>query len=475
MTTQPKPQPQPTTAPHRLAVHTLGCKLNQAETSAVGQRFAARGFEVGELRGGGGGDVVLINSCTVTETAEVECRKLVRRALRHNPAAFVIVTGCYAQLRAEEVASIEGVDLVLGSAEKHQAQRWAESFGYAKQTVPQVRVGNLATVSDFGPAYTGGDEGRTRAFLKVQDGCDYRCSFCTIPAARGPSRSQPVADAVAQARQLVARGFREIVLTGVNVGDFGRKDGTSFLALLEALHGVDGLERLKVSSIEPNLLTDEVVALARRSDRLMPHFHIPLQSGSDTVLRRMRRRYGSAEYRALVERLVEAIPDVAIGVDVIVGFPGETDEEFQETVAFLESLPIAYLHVFTYSERPDTPAAQAGDVVPRAVRQRRTTALRALSERKRMAFIDGQLGAARPVLFESVLPAAADDDPEGRVVTGLTDNYVRVDVHVPAAVADAMPTQTTRVRLARRLGERAVGALVLPVPQAVQPAQAVAS
>jgi threonylcarbamoyladenosine tRNA methylthiotransferase MtaB len=398
----------------------LGCKLNQAETSALGQRFRAAGFEVEALTDPGPGQrqVVLINSCTVTETAEMECRKLVRRALRESPDAFVIVTGCYAQLRPEEVASIEGVDLVLGSAEKHRALELAGEL--RKREVPQVLVGELKRTSDFGPAFTGAEDGRTRAFLKVQDGCDYRCSFCTIPAARGPSRSQPTQDAVRQAQSLVDRGFREIVLTGVNVGDYGRKDGSSFLQLLQALHEVQGLARLKISSIEPNLLTDDIIELASRSDRLMPHFHVPLQSGSDLVLRRMRRRYSAGEYAERMHRLAAAIPGVAIGIDVIVGFPGETDEEFAETVAFLQSLPAAYLHVFTYSERPGTPAAEAGAQVDRLARKRRTNALRALSTRLRREFIDRHLGTLRPVLFERAIG-------EG-LWTGLTDNYIRVEV-----------------------------------------------
>jgi len=398
----------------QLAVHTLGCKLNQSETSAIGSQFRESGFDVVELREGG--DVVFINSCTVTETADQECRKLVRRALRKNPRAFVIVAGCYAQLQPEEVASIEGVDLVLGTSEKHRAMELAGDF--QKRDTPFIAVGDIATATTIGVGHTDSGDDRTRAFLKVQDGCDYTCSFCTIPLARGPSRSLPVEDVVRQARNLVWKGFREIVLTGVNVGDYGTKRDSSFHALLQALHTVEGLDRLKISSIEPNLLTDEIIALAATSDRLMPHFHIPLQSGSDTTLRQMRRRYKSALYRDRVETILQALPSAAIGVDVITGFPGESEAHFLETVHFLEDLPIAYLHVFTYSERANTPATDMAAPVPREERTRRTHVLRELSVKKRAAFHAAQAGETRNVLVEKVLP-------EGRL-TGLTDHYVRV-------------------------------------------------
>jgi threonylcarbamoyladenosine tRNA methylthiotransferase MtaB len=427
-----------------LLTHTLGCKLNQAETHALGARFRAAGFDVSGL--GGGGDVVLINSCTVTETAEIECRKLVRRALRHNPLAFVIVTGCYAQLRPEEVASIEGVDLVLGSAEKARALELAGDM--QKGAVPKVLVSEIASDRSFGPAFTGAEDGRARAFLKVQDGCDYRCSFCTIPKARGASRSQPTADAVAQARKLVGQGFGEIVLTGVNVGDYGGQSGSNLAELLRALLGdVPGLLRLKVSSIEPNLLTDEIVELAAADPRLLPHFHVPLQSGSERVLRMMRRRYQPEEYARRVERIVERVPHCAIGVDVIVGFPGETERDFLDTVDFLAGLPVAYLHVFTYSERPDTPAAGMGEQVDREERRRRTRALRQLSERKLARFAARHEGQVRPVLFERV-----QDDG---LLTGLTDNYIRVDVAGPPDLEG----RVVSVRIGAFSQGRAVGVL----------------
>jgi threonylcarbamoyladenosine tRNA methylthiotransferase MtaB len=398
----------------RVALYTLGCKLNYAESSTIGASFRKRGFDVVEF--GGHADVIVINSCTVTENADRECRQVVRRALRANPDAYVIVTGCYAQLQPEEIASIDGVDLVLGSAEKFRIFEHEESF--RKGDVPRVAVGDIGSVDDFGPAASGESDARTRAFLKVQDGCDYSCSFCTIPQARGASRSQPVDDALRGARELVEAGYREIVLTGVNVGDFGRARGESFHDLLVALHRVDGIERLKISSIEPNLLEDRIIELAAVSDRMLPHFHIPLQSGSDEILGRMRRRYRSELYRGRVERIVERMPYAAIGVDVIVGFPGESDAHFEETYALLCELPVAYLHVFTYSERENTPAASSGEVVPMAERRRRTTMLRTLSEKKRAAFAARFVGRTRPALFEH-------GNRGGRIV-GLTDNYIRV-------------------------------------------------
>ena len=285
---------------NRVALHTLGCKLNYAETSAIGERFRLNGFDLTEL--GENSDVVLINSCTVTENANRECRQLVRRALRKNPDACVIVTGCYAQLKPEEIASIDGVDYVLGSSEKFRLFDLIDRF--EKRDVPKVAVGEIAGETGFGPAFTAEADARTRAFLKVQDGCDYNCSFCTIPLARGGSRSQPVEDVLKQARELVESGYREIVLTGVNTGDYGRKDGTDFHELLCRLHDVEGLQRLRISSIEPNLLTDAIIELAASSDRMMPHFHIPLQSGSDQILGKMRRRYRSGDYRERVEKIL---------------------------------------------------------------------------------------------------------------------------------------------------------------------------
>lgn len=423
----------------RASFHTLGCKLNHAETSAIGERFRREGFEITDF--GAAADVIVINSCTVTENADRECRQLVRRALRANPDAFVIVTGCYAQLQPEEIASIDGVDMVLGSAEKFRIFDVVAELpaGFAKLGVPRVAVGDL-DAGAFGPASSGAGD-RTRAFLKVQDGCDYNCSFCTIPLARGASRSHEIEKAVEEARALVANGFREIVITGVNVGDFGKGRKEGLFDLLVRLHDVAGLERLRISSIEPNLLNERIIELAAASDRMVPHFHVPLQSGSDAILGRMRRRYRSALYRERVEQIVAAMPDAAIGVDVIVGFPGETDAHFRETYDFLHALPVAYFHVFTYSERENTPAAGFADAIPVAARRDRTRMLRALSEKKRAAFAARYRGDVRPVLFEH-----GDDGP---LTLGFTDNYIRV-----AVPADpALPNNILRVRLGEFDGE----------------------
>lgn len=398
----------------RVALYTLGCKLNYAESSAIGAAFARRGFDVVEF--GSHADVIIVNSCTVTENADRECRQVVRRALRANPESYVIVTGCYAQLQPEEIASIDGVDLVLGSAEKFRIFDFEQTF--RKADVPRIAVGDIAGDDTFGPAASGESDARTRAFLKVQDGCDYSCSFCTIPLARGGSRSQPIADACRGARELVDAGYREIVLTGVNVGDFGKGRGESFFDLLVGLHDVPGIDRLKISSIEPNLLEDRILELAARSDRMLPHFHVPLQSGSDEILGLMRRRYRSDLYRGRVERILELMPDAAIGVDVIVGFPGESEAQFEETRGFLHGLPVAYFHVFTYSERQNTPAAQSAEPVALEERRRRTATLRALSEKKRAAFASGFEGMTRRALFEH--------GNRGGKIVGLTDNYIRV-------------------------------------------------
>lgn len=392
--------------------HTLGCKVNHAETSVLAEQFSEAGFH--RRLPSEASDVVVINSCTVTNNADRECRQIIRRALRSNPDAFVVVTGCYAQLAPEEIASIDGVDLVVGSAEKHRLLSIETSF--RKRDYPRIVVSDPAG-TDFGPGQTSDGDAQTRAYLKVQDGCDYTCSFCTIPLARGASRSASIVSLVEQARRLVGQGFKEIVLTGVNVGDYGKAHGIRLVDLLQHLHDIDGLARLRISSIEPNLLEDRIIRLAVESDRLVPHFHIPLQSGCDAVLARMRRRYRSSFYREIVERLVGAIPEVAVGVDVIAGFPGEREVEFAETLAFLEALPAAYFHVFTYSERDNTPAAAYASSVPALERRRRTQVLRDLSERKKRQFAARFVGSVRNVLFES---------GEGGQLFGYTDNYLRV-------------------------------------------------
>jgi threonylcarbamoyladenosine tRNA methylthiotransferase MtaB len=386
----------------RASLHTLGCKLNYAETSALAAGFRARGYDVVPF--GEESDVIVINSCTVTSGAEKECRQLVRRIHRKSPNSKIVVTGCYAELRPEEIASIDGVALVVGAEEKF------DLFDHLNGDYPKI-IANKITDEFHGASSL--DE-RTRAFLKIQDGCDYSCSFCTIPKARGASRSAEVDEIVRRAAQLSRDGFHEIILSGVNVGDFGRKSGSSFLQLIQALEDAsDVTARIRISSIEPNLLSDEIIAFVSSSSKFCPHFHIPLQSGSASVLRRMQRRYTSDAYRSRVETIKTLMPTAGIGADVIVGFPGETEAEFAETVQFIESLDISYLHVFTYSERPDTRAAEMKDYVPTQARRERNHVLQALSARKKQAFYKSQLGRELTAMLE----------PNGE---GYTENYVRV-------------------------------------------------
>jgi threonylcarbamoyladenosine tRNA methylthiotransferase MtaB len=405
----------------KVAFHTLGCKLNYAETSALGQQFADRGFNIVELGKDANAvpDVFVLNTCTVTENADREARQIVRRALRAAPDAVIVVTGCYAQLQPEEIASIEGVDLVLGAAEKLRIFDFL-SLPLKKNDCPKIACAPIEEVEAFGPAYSAESDSRTRAFLKVQDGCDFNCSFCTIPLARGVSRSQSIAATVEQANMLAIRGYKEIILTGVNVGDYGKKDGTDLLALLQALESMEGIERIRISSIEPNLFTHELLDRVAQSKVVCPHFHIPLQSGSDEILHAMRRRYDTTLYRELITRIIEKIPDAGIGVDVIVGFPGETEEHFLQTYSFLRDLPVSYLHVFTYSERDNTPAISMAKPVLPAERKRRNEMLRILSEKKRRAFSERFIGFEREALFEH--------EPKNGLAEGYTDNYVRVAV-----------------------------------------------
>ena len=402
---------------NRVAFYTLGCKLNFAETGALRDQFEARDYCVVPF--GEPADIAVINTCTVTEEADRKCRQVIRRALRANRDAFVIVTGCYAQLRPEAIAGIDGVDAVLGAGEKFRLFDLLSDFSKRERT--QVEVSCIDDVTDFGPAYSAGE--RSRAFLKVQDGCDYTCSFCTIPMARGRSRSQSIEATVAQAHRIAEKGYREVVLSGVNIGLFGQERGEPLIDLLRRLDEVDGIERFRISSIEPNLLTDEIIDFVAGSRRFQPHFHIPLQSGDDDVLAKMRRRYRRHVYAGRVAYIKERLPDACIGVDVIVGFPAETPERFENTFRFLHELPVSYLHVFTYSERPDTVAVDrlaemAEAPVPKAERSRRNRRLRLLSEKKRAAFYGEHLGETRPVLWE-------DDVKDGRMF-GYTDNYIRV-------------------------------------------------
>ena len=400
----------------RVAVHTLGCKLNFAESSAIGRQFIDRGFKVVGIDESA--DVCVINTCSVTERADRECRQIVRRALRHSPNAYVVVTGCYAQLRPEQIAAIPGVDLVLGTKDKFDIFQHTDDF--IKSECSQTFVSPISAAEAFAPASSVGSADRTRAFLKVQDGCDYSCAFCTIPLARGSSRSTAIPAIIAQARAAVASGYQEVVLTGVNVGDYGSKIGSSLVALLESLTEVDGLSRIRISSIEPNLLTDELLSLWASNFKICKHFHLPLQGGNDDILKKMRRRYLTESYAERVRKIKTLLPQAGIGGDVITGFPGETDDLFKQTYKFIVDLPLSYLHVFTYSERPDTIAiSMPGKTEPR-IRFERSELLRSLSLRKRMAFNSGFIGSTREVLFEG-----RNNNGDW---TGLTSEYVRVNM-----------------------------------------------
>ncbi|MGB1049865.1 MAG: tRNA (N(6)-L-threonylcarbamoyladenosine(37)-C(2))-methylthiotransferase MtaB, partial [Rhodothermales bacterium] len=398
--------------------HTLGCKLNFAETGAISKQFQEHAYDVVPF--GSPADVVVLNTCTVTEEADRKCRQAIRKSLRANSETFVIVTGCFAQLRPEQIAAIDGVDLVLGANEKFSVMNYIDALTKKEET--QISVSCIDDVSVYGAAYSASE--RTRAFLKVQDGCDYICSFCTIPRARGKSRSDTIQNVIRQAKSIAEAGYREIVLSGVNIGLFGQERGESLLDLVKALDQISGIDRFRISSCEPNLLTDEIIDFVAGSRAFMPHFHLPLQSGDDEVLGKMRRRYRSDLYVNRVRRIKEVMPEAAIGVDVIVGFPTETDERFENTVSFLTDLPVSYLHVFTYSERPETTAVDqldkmGGGVVPKQVRSTRNRRLKILSEKKRAAFYRAYLGSERPVLWEDV-------NRDG-MMSGFTDNHVRVE------------------------------------------------
>src|SRR5581483_9581457 len=389
----------------RISVHTLGCKLNYAESSWIADSFMARGFSAVPF--GDETDVFVLNTCSVTENAEKECRQLIRRQLRTSPDAFVIVTGCYAQLRPEEIASIDGVQLVLGAKEKFDLSQYRTLL---RSNGPRVLVSEIADTNEFHFAATSESDRRTRAFLKVQDGCDYSCSFCTIPAARGASRSSEISEVLRRAHILCEEGFQEIVLSGVNVGDFGKKTGTTFYDLALALdRDPDVTARIRISSIEPNLLTDDIIDLVGSSEKFCPHFHVPMQSGSDAVLAKMQRRYRSGTYAGRVERIKALMPHAAVGADVIVGFPGEAENDFEVTCDVIRALDLSYLHVFTYSERPGTKASALPNAVPREARKERNRILRAISEKKRRAFYASQIGREVKVLLEQGLEGYSEN------------------------------------------------------------------
>ncbi|NPA42866.1 MAG: tRNA (N(6)-L-threonylcarbamoyladenosine(37)-C(2))-methylthiotransferase MtaB [Chlorobi bacterium] len=400
--------------PKKIAFTTLGCKLNFAETSAIASRVRThRRTDFSESA-----DVYVVNTCTVTANAERKLRELVRRVKSRNPEAKVVAIGCFAQRDSEAVAAIEGVDLVLGMAEKYRLPELLPAL--ERGELPRILNEKSPSEAGFFPAYSAGD--RTRAFLKIQEGCDYPCTYCVIPAARGKGRNPTVEEIVAQAEEIAGRGIREIVLTGVNIGTFRDRSGPRerrFIDLIRALDQVEGIDRYRISSIEPNLLTDEIIRFVLKESRaFLPHFHIPLQSGSNEILGRMKRRYRRELYADKVRKIKELNPDAAVGADVITGFPGETDELFRETYAFLKELPVSYLHVFPYSPRPGTEASRMKGQVPRAEIKRRSALLRELSDRKQMLFIQSQLGQVRPVLFEQT--------PSDGRLAGWTDNYIRV-------------------------------------------------
>lgn len=399
------------------AYYTLGCKLNFAETSTIGKTLAAAG--VRKAREGERADICVINTCSVTELADKKCRQAIRRIHKEHPGAFVVATGCYAQLNPEEVAAIEGVDLVLGAEQKLDILQYINSLQKCgEDEAGRVAVTPSKDIRRFSPSCSADD--RTRHFLKVQDGCDYFCSYCTIPFARGRSRNGSIASLVRQAEEVAREGGREIVLTGVNIGDFGKTTGESFLDLIQALDRVEGIERYRISSIEPNLITDEAIDFVAGSRSFMPHFHIPLQSGSDSVLKLMRRRYDTALFRHKIEKIKQVLPEAFIGVDVIVGTRGETAAYFEETRRFLEDLDITQLHVFSYSERPGTMALRIDNPVPPEEKHRRSQVLLELSERKLMAFYEAHIGETARVLVEHT--------QHGEWMHGFTENYIKVEL-----------------------------------------------
>lgn len=405
-------------AAKKVAFYTLGCKLNFSETSTIARSFDDRGYERVSFEDEA--DIYVINTCSVTDNADKRFKTIVRSALKQNEKAFLIAVGCYAQLKPTELASVDGVDLVLGATEKFKVTDYINDL--SKNDMGTVHACEISEANFYESAYAVGD--RTRAFLKVQDGCDYKCTYCTIPLARGISRSDTLENVLKNAREISEKGIQEIVLTGVNIGDYGKgelgdkKHRHTFFQLVEALDEVEGINRLRISSIEPNLLKDETIDFIKDSKAFVPHFHLPLQSGSDAILKKMKRRYLTRLYSNRVATIKEKMPDACIGVDVIVGFPGETDALFLQTYEYLSQLNIAYLHVFTYSERANTPAATMQGVVPAKVRQKRSKMLRGLSVKKRRAFYESQLNTTRKVIFE-------DTNKEGYIL-GFTENYVRV-------------------------------------------------
>lgn len=397
----------------KVAFYTLGCKLNFSETSTIARLFEDAGFAKVDFEDAP--DVFVINTCSVTDNADKKCKQLVKKALKVNPNAFVTIVGCYAQLKPEEIGKIPGVDLVLGANEKFDILAYLEQTD--KKEEAQVSYQNIKETKEFIPSFSYGD--RTRSFLKVQDGCDYFCTFCTIPLARGKSRNASITETLVEATKIAETEIKEVVLTGVNIGDFGQGEGENFFQLIQALDKVEGIDRYRISSIEPNLLSNEIIDFCLTdSQKFVPHFHIPLQVGNDRILKAMRRKYERSLYAERVTQIKSLRTDCCIGVDVIVGFPGETDEEFLDSYNFIQSLPISYIHVFTYSERANTSAPKLGEFVPMEKRKERSKMLHILSDKKKRAFYEENVGTERAVLFEA-------EEEEG-MMYGFTENYVKV-------------------------------------------------
>ncbi len=413
----------------KVSFYTLGCKLNFSETSTIGRLFEDAGFAKVDFNDSP--DVYVINTCSVTDNADKKCKQLVRKALSVNSDAFIAIIGCYAQLKPKEIAAIPGVDLVLGANEKFNIIAHLDSLEKKEQA--HIENKEIKHTNRFIPSFSVGE--RTRSFLKIQDGCDYFCSFCTIPLARGFSRSNTISSTVKTAHEVADSGVKEIVLTGVNIGDFGTGTEETFLGLIKELDKISSIERFRISSIEPNLLNDEIIKFVSESERFVPHFHIPLQSGSDKILKLMRRRYERNLYADRVQKIKSLMPDCCIGVDVIVGFPGETDEDFKDTYDFINGLPVSYLHVFTYSERANTTAIRSTEVVPMETRNKRSKMLHILSEKKKRAFYESQISKSETVLFEA-------DEEEG-YMHGFTSNYVKVKTRFD----DSMINQLAEIRM----------------------------
>ncbi len=415
----------------KVAFYTLGCKLNFSETSTIARLFEDAGFAKVDFEDTP--DVYVINTCSVTDNADKKCKQLVKKALKTNPNAFVTIVGCYAQLKPEEIGKIPGVDLVLGANEKFDIISYIENTD--KKEEATVAYKNIKETKSFVPAVSFGD--RTRSFLKVQDGCDYFCTFCTIPLARGKSRNASIAETIVEAEKIANSDIKEVVLTGVNIGDFGQGEGENFFQLIQALDKVEGIDRYRISSIEPNLLSNEIIDFCLTdSNKFVPHFHVPLQVGNDRILKAMRRKYERSLYAERITQIKSLRKDCCIGVDVIVGFPGETDEEFLDSYNFLQSLDISYLHVFTYSERANTSAPKLGETVPMEKRKERSKMLHILSDKKKRAFYEENVGSERTVLFEA-------EEDEG-MMFGFTENYVKVKTPFDASLVN----QFRKVKLA---------------------------